>query len=279
MKLQYAAISLRGTRHEANEDRALVGMRSLPPESGAVVCGEDEMSRAFVVFDGVGGHGGGAQAAEAALAGFSVAYAQAGIQPGKTSHPDEGEAAEEAAAWRNSLARSLRSANDAVLESRYRGERVGFCAAAGVAFDETGHTHPFNAGDVRAYRFRAPYAMRLTHDHSLAEQWRTEHPGEPAPDDIAHTITRSLGHPVPEAHAKDRPWPFDLGQPIPATSGDIYLICSDGIWEYAVEEDFEQAFCEATSPADLADALSAIAALARERGSYDDATIVAVRVV
>ncbi|MFD0704004.1 hypothetical protein, partial [Slackia equolifaciens] len=63
MKLQYAAISLRGTHHEANEDRALVGMRSLPPESDAVVCGEDEASRAFIVFDGVGGHGGGAQAA------------------------------------------------------------------------------------------------------------------------------------------------------------------------------------------------------------------------
>ena len=369
MKLQYAAISLRGTHHEANEDRALVGMRSLPPESDAVVCGEDEASRAFIVFDGVGGHGGGAQAAGAALAGFSLACAQAGLQPGNAGnamrtppstrqpgkpieesedtpgshrspdHRDEhgyahalvpenlapnmhdfatlseeghasyegehspeqgshapeqgghapgqgGHASEqeihapeqEAAAWRGKLACVLRSANDAILEARHRGERIGFCAAAGVAFDEQGRAHTFHSGDVRAYRYRAPYAMRLTHDHSLAEQWRDEHPGQPVPDDIAHTITRSLGHPVPGAHINDRAWPFDLANPMPIANGDIYAVCSDGIWEYIAEEDFEQALDGVASPAGLADALSAIATDARERGSYDDATIIAVRV-
>ena len=330
MKLQYAAISLRGTHHEANEDRALVGMRSLPPESDAVVCGEDEASRAFIVFDGVGGHGGGAQAAGAALAGFSLACAQAGLQPGNamrtppstqqpgkpmeesesTPHADrrlspedecgyanaresrafasgkcdpaapaeEERASEQETEWLGGLACALRAANDIVLEARHRGERIGFCAAAGVAFDEQGRAHTFHSGDVRAYRYRAPYAMRLTHDHSLAEQWRDEHPGQPVPDDIAHTITRSLGHPIPSAHINDRAWPFDLANPMPIANGDIYAVCSDGIWEYIEEEDFEQALDGVASPAGLADALSAIATEARERGSYDDATIIAVRV-
>ena len=283
MKLQYAAISLTGTNHEFNEDRALMGMRSLPPESGAVVCGKDRMSRVFAVFDGVGGHGGGAQAAEQALAGFSSACAQAHIQPGRTA--DDAADAEDAppaedplVVWRAALATCLKEANDAILAGRAWGKRLGFCAAAGLALDEFGNVHVFHAGDVRVYRFRSPYAMRVTKDHSLAEQWRDEHPGQPTPSDIAHTITRSLGHPAPDAHTTDETWPFEMEQPTPAMPGDVYIACSDGIWEYTSEEDFERAFSDAESPADLADALSVIAAQARERGSYDDATIVAVRI-
>lgn len=270
MKLQYAAISLPGTNHEANEDRALMGMRSLPPESGAVVCGEDAVSRTFAVFDGVGGHGGGAEAAERALSGFCAVCAKARIQPGGNDCAMD--------AWSDGLACALRTANDFLLAGRTHGERLGFCAAAGFAFDESGNVHVFHAGDVRVYRFRPPYAMRLTKDHSLAEQWRDEHPGRPVPNDIAHTITRSLGHAAPNGLAPQNAWPFEVARPLPTMSEDLYIACSDGIWEYTSEEDLERAFADVQSPAGLADALSAIAEQARERGSYDDATIVAARV-
>ncbi len=286
MKLEYASITLRGTAHERNEDRALLGMRSMPPESGAAVCGEDEASRAFAVFDGVGGHNGGALAAEEALAGFSRACADARIQPAARRpqeagvNPGEREQAESAAdsAWRDGLASALGAANARIVDLRFQGARIGFCAAAGVAFDGRGHAHVFHAGDVRVYRFRPPYAVRLTKDHSLAEQWRDEHPGQNPPDEIAHTITRSLGHQIPAGHADDAAWPFDVERPAPALAGDIYLACSDGIWEYVREEDLESAFANASCPADLADAVDGLARLARERGSYDDATAVAVRV-
>ena len=272
MELQYAALSLRGTMHEENEDRALMGIRSLPPESEAVVCGQDAVSRAFAVFDGVGGHVGGAQAAEEAMNAFSEAYARNGLEAQDPQQDDD-----RPDAWRTKLAYALRCSNEAVRTMKERGHRAGFAAAAGVSFDDGGDVHVFHAGDVRAYRYRAPYAMRLTKDHSLAEQWRDENPGAVPPDDIRHTITRSLGHPVPPSREDDPFWPFEATQAAHALPADIYVVCSDGIWEYVEEEDLENALKSLSTPADLEDALARLARLARERGSYDDATIVAVR--
>lgn len=274
MKLQYAALSLRGTTHLENEDRALMGMRSLPPESEAVVCGQDTVSRAFAVFDGVGGYIGGAQAAEEALNAFSAACARERIQPACAAS----QALEKDGESDAKLARALRSANERVHAARQSGCRIGSAAAAAVVFDEGDAAHIFHAGDVRVYRYRAPYAMRLTRDHSLAERWSNEYPDIAPPDDIRHTITRSLGHPAPPSRAHDPFWPFEAARPARALPGDILVICSDGIWEYADEEDMESALATAATPTGLAQALELLAHGARERGSSDDATIVAIRI-
>ena len=80
-----------------------------------------------------------------------------------------------------------------------------------------------HVGDSRAYRLRTGKLERLTRDHSLVEEMRrkgqlTEAQAEDHPQ--RSIITRSVG-PEPEVDV-------DL-QTVPAQSGDIFLICSDGL--------------------------------------------------
>jgi len=179
-------------RRSRNEDRFGT------VESGAVL--------GWVVADGLGGHDSGDVAAEAAVGAAIRVLAT----PAETL-------VETAVAM-------IRSANEAVIVAR--AERNGASAMAStiaLAVSDGESIAWGHAGDTRIYRFRDGQPERLTRDHSVAESMRALSNSEP-PDEgnrNATVLLSSLG--TSEFH-------HDVSAVEELRSGDVFLICSDGLW-------------------------------------------------
>jgi protein phosphatase len=127
-----------------------------------------------------------------------------------------------------------------------------------------------HVGDSRAYRLRKGKLERLTRDHSLVEEMRrkgqlTEAQAEDHPQ--RSIITRSVG-PEPEVEV-------DL-QTVPAQSGDIFLICSDGLTTMLDDEHIERLLTRATS---MPNAVRALVDEANRAGGRDNISVIAFKLV
>jgi PPM family protein phosphatase len=125
-----------------------------------------------------------------------------------------------------------------------------------------------HVGDSRAYRLRRGKLERLTRDHSLVEEMRrkgqiTDAQAEEHPQ--RSIITRALG-PEPEVEV-------DL-QTVPASPGDLFLLCSDGLTTM-VDEDRIAAVL-AGSPS-MREAVRSLVDEANGAGGRDNITALAFR--
>jgi len=125
-----------------------------------------------------------------------------------------------------------------------------------------------HVGDSRAYRLRGGRFEQLTRDHSLVEEMRrkgqlTDAQAEDHPQ--RSIITRALG-PEPEVQV-------DL-QTVPVQSGDVFLICSDGLTTMLDDEKIGQILSRATS---LQSAVRALVDEANRAGGRDNITVVTFR--
>jgi PPM family protein phosphatase len=125
-----------------------------------------------------------------------------------------------------------------------------------------------HVGDSRAYRLRSGKLERLTRDHSLVEEMRrkgqlTEEQAEDHPQ--RSIITRALG-PEPEVEV-------DV-QTVPATPGDVFLICSDGLTTMLGEEQIASLLGGATA---MDAAVRALIDEANRAGGRDNITALAFR--
>jgi serine/threonine protein phosphatase PrpC len=125
-----------------------------------------------------------------------------------------------------------------------------------------------HVGDSRAYRIRAGRAERLTTDHSMRELYLKVY-GDRARPEIAERnaaiLTRVLGV-EPSLH------PDVLTCAV--EPGDVFLLCSDGLW--GLLDDEELAFALAGAPT-LETALAKLLATAYNRGAHDNVTAVLLR--
>ncbi|HSS04183.1 MAG TPA: Stp1/IreP family PP2C-type Ser/Thr phosphatase [Solirubrobacterales bacterium] len=131
--------------------------------------------------------------------------------------------------------------------------------------EEVGIGH---VGDSRAYRLRRGKLERLTRDHSLVEEMRrkgqiTDAQAEDHPQ--RSIITRALG-PEPEVEV-------DL-QTVPASPGDVFLLCSDGLTTMVDEERIAAVLATAGS---MADAVRTLIDEANGAGGRDNITAMAFR--
>jgi PPM family protein phosphatase len=125
-----------------------------------------------------------------------------------------------------------------------------------------------HVGDSRAYRLRAGELERLTRDHSLVEEMRrkgqiTDAQAEDHPQ--RSIITRALG-PEPEVEV-------DL-QTVPASPGDVFLLCSDGLTTMLDEERIAAVLTGAES---MREAVRALVDEANSAGGRDNITALAFR--
>ncbi|MGH2838249.1 MAG: Stp1/IreP family PP2C-type Ser/Thr phosphatase [Thermoleophilaceae bacterium] len=125
-----------------------------------------------------------------------------------------------------------------------------------------------HVGDSRAYRLRDGELERLTHDHSLVDEMVRA--GRLTPEEAEvhpqrSIITRALG-PEPEVEVERMTYP--------ARSGDVYLICSDGLTTM-VPEDGIAAILRARSS--LRQAGEELVRAANEAGGRDNITVVLFR--
>jgi serine/threonine protein phosphatase PrpC len=208
-------------------------------------------SPAYAVADGMGG----AQAGEVAAGIAAEAF--------ETQLPDSGTPEER-------LTRVASEANRKIYElAKKDSSRSGMgttLTAALLADDEISIVH---VGDSRAYLFRDGSLRQLTRDHSLVEELRrhgriTTEEAEEHPQ--RSIITRALG--------PDEDVDPDV-QTHQVRSGDVFVLCSDGLTSMVREERMHEILAGKNS---LQDAVDALVDEANAAGGRDNITVLAFRV-
>ena len=136
-------------------------------------------------------------------------------------------------------------------------------------FGDAGRTITIgHVGDSRAYRLRAGVLERLTDDHSVREECaRRANQNRTTPLHLPQNVlTRAIGV-EPDVD-------IDLLQD-ETLPGDLYLLCSDGLWARASSGDIT-AVLERSRTLDVA--CAALVALANQRGGGDNITVTLARV-
>jgi serine/threonine protein phosphatase PrpC len=203
----------------------------------------------WAVADGMGGHGGGDVASQ------RVAKALADIAP-----PDS------AAGFLDAFEASMVEAHDDLRELAKREGRkvVGSTLAALLIYDS--HFACVWCGDSRVYMLRAGALTQVSHDHSEVQELidrGTLNKREAKSWPRANVVTRAVGATVSlELEIIDRP----------ASTGDRFLICSDGLSAHVEDEEIAAALA-GDEPTAICDGL---VALTLQRGARDNVSVVVI---
>jgi PPM family protein phosphatase len=210
----------------------------------------DGRTAVLALADGMGGHKGGLESAEAAvqaamvvLTGFDVSVSAATI-----------------------LRRAVAAANDAVAVAR---ESIGGSPGTTLvlAIINGSHASVANVGDSRAYLISGSDVAQVTDDHSWAAgQVRL---GALDAAEARHHQKRNL---IERAVMGD-PVEADIFE-IDATSGDLLLLCSDGVWEPLSDQALGAILA---TPDPLGVALTRACDAALAAGGTDNVTMVVAR--
>ena len=125
-----------------------------------------------------------------------------------------------------------------------------------------------HVGDSRCYRVRKHTIEQLSRDHSLV--WELEAAGGMSREQAAgaapkNIITRSMG---PHADVE-----IDLEGPFPVESGDVFVLCSDGLSGQVGDPEIGMLAAELDPP----EATAALVGLALVRGAPDNVTVVVAK--
>jgi PPM family protein phosphatase len=235
-RLEIAGITDRGPVRPQNQD--VWDARLLP----------DGIAAVLALGDGMGGHSGGFEAADAAVsAAMEVLDADGGVGPAMLRH-------------------AVDEANQAVGRVRQTiGGNPGTTLVLAVI--SGAHASVANIGDSRGYLIRGGAATQLTEDHSWAAgQVRA---GALAPEDARHHPRRNL---IERAVLGD-PVEADVFE-VDALPGDVLLLCSDGLWEPLADAALAGIIA---APDPLGVALTRACDAALAGGGTDNVTIVAAR--
>ncbi len=127
---------------------------------------------------------------------------------------------------------------------------------ATLLIDQSNHQALWaHLGDTRIYLFRGGKLLQVTKDHSVAQQFidagfaRVEQlRGHPRRNTLYGAIGAEPGMP---AEATE--------QAVPLRGGDVFLICTDGFWEWVHEDDMERTLAEAVSSNEWLSAMNKLA--------------------
>jgi PPM family protein phosphatase len=250
--LDVAAGSHPGREREENEDAFGLQLRS----------------RLFVVADGMGGRAGGALAAQIAVGEVAKFFCEQHASP---RSPWPFPLDRSLSLGSNLLRVGMQVANQKIREAaaaRPEYRRMGATVAA-LAIGET-QIVVCHLGDVRVYRLRAGAMTALTRDHSVLEEVRAARPDigdtEIGAFGHRHVVTRALGSradvdPTVSTHELER--------------GDLYLLCSDGLWGSVPDPTLARLLHGA---ADLAAGAQLLIDAANAAGGPDNITAVLVRI-
>src|SRR3954454_17875372 len=203
----------------------------------------------FVVADGMGGAQAGEVASEMAVESFGD-----GLPDGA---PAEG------------LVHTIEEANRRIHErSRAEQQRAGMGTTVTAAYVSEDAVTVAHVGDSRCYRLRDGELVRLTRDHSMVAELvargkLTEEQVESHPQ--RSVVTRALG-PEPRVEVD-----VDV---FPARSGDVFLLCSDGLRGMVHEPKLKPLMVE---PRPLEQLGRELIAAANAAGGRDNITVILFR--
>lgn len=197
MLIEYADLSLVGAR-EDNQDRVAIAV--------------SERAALLVVIDGMGGHADGAKAADTALKSMLDSFWQSSLplfDPLGFVHLALGRAHDDVCRLGNGLS----------VDARPR-------ATTAICLVQDGAAYWGHIGDSRIYLMRRGKVAERTRDHSHVELLLREK--KITEEEVTHHPMRNFvesclgGDPaIPEMTISGRK---------PLTTGDLLLLCTDGIW-------------------------------------------------
>jgi PPM family protein phosphatase len=236
--LSFAEVCDRGKMREENQDRV---------RHAATALGELVM-----VADGIGGYRGGATAAQIVVDTMeaSIASREAGYSPARA------------------IAEAAATANTAVFDAAASGDtafrNMGSTLVLALFTRESDGARAWigHIGDSRAYLARNGSLVRLTRDHSAVQELLDQHEitlEEAKKSPQASVLTRSLGH-FPEVE-------IEISM-VDLEPGDVFLLCTDGLWGFVDELALEQAAL--ASGMELEKTVAALLNLALDAGGHDN---------
>ena len=207
-----------------------------------------------VLADGAGGHGGGDIASRLAVQELIARFS---LQPSQ-------KAAE--------LDQLLRTTNDVLISQRVPGtaRQDMHSTVVCLVIDFTEHrAHWAHSGDSRMYWFRNGRVLDRTRDHSLVQGLVDS--GLLTPDQIRTHPKRSelrsalgIAPEVLEVSAGERP-------DVAVQPGDVFLLCTDGLWEYLPDAVLERLLAGADNPgAWLGELATEVRQAASHKASHDN---------
>lgn len=208
-----------------------------------------------VVADGVGGHGGGDKASGLAVRGMNKLY----------QNSQEDLPIGEVHAW-------VQQINKAVCQMQTKEccMKTTLC----TFFTDNWSCFWAHVGDSRVYYFKEQQLCAVTTDHSVSQMAVLS--GEITQDEIRHhedrnKLIRSIGN--------QREIKVDISEMTDVSKGKhAFLLCSDGFWEYVLENEMEETLQNSKNPVQW---IEQMAAILKERvpENNDNNTAVAVWII
>ncbi len=242
--LEVASISDVGMRRASNQDNLCI---SLAPSMERW----QELGHLFLVADGMGAHAAGELASEIAADKIPHVY---------TKYQD--------ASAPEALRHAVCEANAAIHRKGQANEdfyNMGTtCSVLTLLPQGAVVAH---VGDSRVYRLRNNTLEQLTFDHSLV--WEMRASGNLDPNNMIpkNVITRSLG---PYANVK-----VDLEGPFPVQTGDVFLLCSDGLTGQVADSELGPILANLPPK----EAARVLVDLSNLRGGPDNITLIIVKIL
>jgi serine/threonine protein phosphatase PrpC len=218
-------------------------------------CARIPWGHLYLVADGMGGHAGGAQAAELTVSCLEYYLA-------KTSRNVPVEAA-----IRSAFAKTNRDVYDKAHAGDPATEGMGSTAVLLLLFNHTAKIA--HVGDSRAYLYRGGKLHRLTKDHTLVQKMVDT--GLLTPEQARHhpssnILDRAVGN-APSVL-------IDITPDLALNPGDGLLLCTDGLSGYVSDEEMEAALSDSSTPQENADRLIYEAL---QKGGTDNVTVQFIR--
>lgn len=222
----------------------------------------------FMVADGMGGRAAGEIAAHLAIDAMADFFARH-IHPLGEPWPFPFD--ERYTANVNRLRVGVKVANQRIRQEAQRDPAWHRMAATlGALTLDSAQITVAHVGDVRAYRLRQGTLARLTRDHSILEEMRAARPNMTAQEIAAiaprNVVTRALG-----TRETVEPTVYVNTH----AAGDIYVLCSDGVWGSVTEARMRDVLM---STNDLEQACQLLIDAGNEAGGPDNLTAVVIRV-
>lgn len=230
-------------------------------ENNEDVWAEVPQKRFYILADGMGGHLAGEVAARVAVDELIA------LVNGDLGAQMENASLEEA---RHLLAAAIGEVNNQVFrlgrkDPALRGMGTTLCC---LDFHPQGVIYG-HVGDSRIYRLHENNLAQITKDHSLLRELvdlgeLTERQAEEHA--YKNIITKAIGTEPsvePSVHTCE------------IVEGDLYLMCSDGLSDLLSRKEMEEILKSATTPKKAA---SELVAVAKEKGGYDNITVVIAKI-
>ena len=258
--LNVGAASHPGEKREINEDRHIVTSFRIQKDSTPVLLA--------IVADGIGGHQAGEIASEITIETIVNAISENGAQdPIKT------------------LRSAVLSAGASVFgAAQQSSDFFGMGSTASIALIVGEKLYTAHVGDSRIYLYRQRRLRQISKDHTWVQE-AIEHqiiePHEAADHPNAHMLQRAIGSaeaPEPDFRIRlsdrESDSTSENNQGLLLKSGEIILLCTDGLTDLVKDDEIELALVE-QSPDDAAQSLIS---LARARGGHDNITVVILEI-